>query len=128
MKKTFLLSTIFTLLAFLMIGTTSCSKFKKNPADLIVGDYIGSGTDANENPYISQIIRVTKISNKRVKVEPVGHSYITAFEIDVKGFKRANKVASTDEVTESLAAEIGEATVTLAFTGTQEETFGGTKQ
>lgn len=120
------MSTTFALLAFLFLGTTSCNKYKRNPADSIVGDYIGTGTDANEFPYFNQIIRVTKVSKKRVKVEPVGHNSITAFEIDVEGF--VDQVSSTGGESESLAADIQGEAITLAFTTPNDETFAGTKQ
>lgn len=126
MKKILIMSTTFALLAFLFLGSTSCNKSNRKPADLIVGDYIGSGTDANENPFIGQIIRITKVSNKRVKVEPVGHSYITAFEVDVESI--GSKVSSLDDTEGALAAQIDGESISLAITTVQEQTFGGSKQ
>lgn len=126
MKKIILMSTIFTLMTFMMIGTTSCNKYKRQPADTIVGDYIGSGTSASGTPFVAQIVRITKVSKKRVKVEPVGHSYIVAFEIDIQGFPES--VSSIDDANSTLAAQIDGEVITLALTGGLQETFGGTKQ
>ena len=126
MKKTILMSTIFALMTFVIIGTTSCNKYKRNPADQIVGDYIGSGTDANGFPFVAQIVRISKVSKKRVKIEPVGHSGITAFEVDIEGL--AEGVSSIDDGSGDLAASLENEVVSLAISTVQEETFGGQKQ
>lgn len=120
------MSTTFALLTFLMLSATSCNKYESQPADTIAGDYIGSGTDANGMPFIGQIVRVSKVSKKRVKVEPVSHSFITAYEIDIEGFTES--VSSVDDPTYSLAASIEGETITLGLAGNQQETFSGTKQ
>ena len=126
MKKIILMSTTFALLTFLMLSATSCNKYKRQPADTIVGDYLGSGTDASGMPYLNQIVRVSKVSKRRVKVEPVGHSYITAFEVNVIG--NENGVVSVEDIEAGLNSEINGETIDLGVSTPQNETFLGTKQ
>ena len=126
MRKIITMSTTFALLTFLFLGATSCNKYEKQPADQIVGDYVGSGTDENGTPFVGQIIRVSKVSKKRVKVESVGHDFISTFEFDVEGF--VGSVSSVDDSNNSLAVQLDGETVTIGLTGANEETFGGTKQ
>lgn len=120
------MSTTFALLTFLMLSATSCNKYKRQPADTIVGDYLGSGTDASGMPYLNQIVRVSKVSKRRVKVEPVGHSYITAFEVNVIG--NENGVVSVEDIEAGLNSEINGETIDLGVSTPQNETFLGTKQ
>lgn len=126
MKKIKIMNTTFVLLAFLFLGATSCNKYQRQPADQIVGDYIGSGTDAAGTPFVGQIVRISKVSKKRVKVESVGHNYIATFEIDVEGF--VGNVSSVDDPNNTLAAQIDGEIITLGLTGTDEETFAGSRQ
>ncbi len=126
MKKIILMSATFALLTFLFLGSTSCNKYNRQPADQIVGDYIGSGTDSEGLPFVGQVIRISKISKKRVKVESIGHTNITAFEIDVEGF--VDNVSSVDDPNNTLAVQFEGESTSLGLTGMEEETFAGVKQ
>ncbi len=119
------MSTSVVLLAFILMGTTSCSKYNSQPAKLVIGEYIGSGTDSDGIPYTDEIIRISRISDKRIKVEPVGHLKMMEFEIDIEG--GLNKVFSLDDSQGTLAAQHDNGVTSIGIASSKNEQFAGTK-
>ena len=121
------MSTTFALLALFMLGTSSCNKYKQQPADLVVGDYTGVGATVNQVPFINESIRVTKVSRKKVKVEPIGHSHFNAFEVDLLGVESENAVASVSNAY-NFAVDLDEEPAEIGFTSPEGTSFVGERQ
>ncbi|MFT5858070.1 MAG: hypothetical protein ACI865_000154 [Flavobacteriaceae bacterium] len=121
-------TTLMILLAMFALNLTSCKKKEeRKPADFVVGDYIGSGISDNQSPFINQTIRVTKISKSRIKIEPVGHTHITTFEMDIEYVSDENAITGF-EGTFSLAFNLEETPIEIGFGSDNGQTFGGEKQ
>lgn len=110
---------------------TSCKKKKEakeleSNIDKIEGTYLGSGETAAGAPFINKQIKITKVSSNKIKIEPVGHSFITAVEVNVMYLGTA--VTSTDDEETEFAVQMAGAPFTIAFEGNNNETFGGTRQ
>lgn len=120
----------------LLAGTTtftSCKKEKiedvapaEDVASLVIGNYIGSGENASAVPFVNKVVKVSKVSNTRIKIESVSHTNITTFEVNV--MKIGTDVTSTADENNSFAVQMAASPYTIAFENTLEETFGGTKQ
>ncbi len=97
-----------------------------DPASIAVGNFIGSGEDASGNTFVNKVVKVTKLSNTRIKVEPVGHSYITSFEINVMGVPTGT-VNDQNENTD-FAVRNDTNPFTIGFDCPSGQNFGGQKQ
>lgn len=104
----------------------SCKKEEIDAATPAVGNYIGSGEDAAGTPFVNKVVTITKISNTRIKVEPSGHTSITAFEVEV--MKMPTGPTSTDEETTDFAVRTDTSPNTIAFDCNGAQNFGGTRQ
>ena len=127
---------IFTVIA----GTTTFVSCKKKEittpavtnttttdvASLAVGNYLGSGEDAAGNTFVNKIVKVSKVSDTRVKVEAVGHTSITTFEVNVMGLP-TGPTSTTSETTD-FAVRTDTNPHSIAFDCNGGQTFGGTLQ
>lgn len=127
-KRTTIGSTLMVLLAVFALNIASCKKKEeRKPADFVVGNYVGSGVTANFTPFINATIRVTKVSKSRVKIEPVGHTYITPFEVDIKYVVDEDAIFDTDGDF-GLIFSLEDAPISLGFGSGVGQSFGGEKQ
>ncbi len=124
-----------------VIFISSCKKENTSPliilqddiASMVAGNYIGSGTSANGDAFIEKTIKITKVDNHRIKVEPVGHTYITPFEIKIWACM-GNIISDPDQDSISLAIVLhGPVGTTIGFSTEtsgmpEDQDFGGFKE
>ena len=96
-------------------------------ATKIVGNYSGNGTSSSGSSFTNKVIRITKVSDTRVKVESVSHSNITTFEINIMQVGTA--VTGDANATNDFAVQMATSPYTIAFeTYSPDQDFGGSKQ
>jgi len=115
---------LFLLLTVSIISFSSCRKDKKL-ADQVVGNYTGVGTDANDMPFINEVMKVSKVSNNTVKIESSGHSNIATITVELIKVDD-NIVSSPDDANEVVFA-VSDEPVAIALEGENGETFTGEK-
>lgn len=95
-------------------------------ASQCVGNFIGSGEDASGNSFVNKVVKVSKVTNTRVRVEAVGHTSITTFEVNIM----AMPTGPTSDANEStdFAVRTDTNPHTLAFEHTSGQNFAGFKQ
>jgi len=113
--------------AMIIISIMTACKKEKMIKDA-AGNYLCSGNTPAGLPFVNQVISVTKVSKNRLKIEPVGNTYITAFEVNI--MRVGDKLVSEhndDDHTGTI--DMSSSPYTIGFsTENPEQTFAGTKQ